>query len=68
MPLKLGTGVYADLGKVSETAGGLTDLPLQAAWGFSLFGSFFTDDFLGSADFGFSQDVRSIYLKLGYSF
>lgn len=67
-PLKLGSGVYVDTGKVSDTLDELPQTPLRLSWGFALFGSYFTDDFLGSADFGFSPEGSSVYLRLGHAF
>lgn len=68
LPLKLGSGVYADLGRLSESLRLLGSSPTRAAWGVALFGSYFTDDFLGSADFGFSGGEQSLYLRLGHAF
>lgn len=68
MPFKLGSGLYTDLGKISEHLTALAASPLRPAWGLALFGSYFTDDFLGSADFGFSPGATSVYLQLGHAF
>jgi hypothetical protein len=67
-PLKIGSGVFIDAGRIADKASLLSQSPTRIAWGFALFGSYFTDDFLGSADFGFSQGERSMYLRLGHAF
>ena len=68
LPLKLGSGVYVDAGRVSEELRLIGQSPTRLAWGIAFFGSYFTDDFLGSADFGFSKDGSSLYLRLGHAF
>jgi hypothetical protein len=68
LPLKLGSGLYIDAGKVSDTLEQIPQTPLRLSWGLALFSSYFTDDFLGSADFGFSPEGSSVYLRLGHAF
>lgn len=68
LPLKGGLGVFADSGRVGNTYSELLRSPQRVAYGISAIGSYFTDDFLGAADLGFSQDGVSLYLKLGHSF
>ncbi len=68
MPLRLGSGLYTDLGRLSGRLPELSSSPTRAAWGVALFGSYFTDDFLGSADLGFSAGQTSLYLRLGHAF
>ncbi|MEK6578566.1 MAG: BamA/TamA family outer membrane protein, partial [Bdellovibrionota bacterium] len=67
MPLKGGTGIFADTGKIGDTFPRMLTRPFQAAWGITFFGSYFTDDFLGSADIGFSKDGMGIYIGLGHA-
>jgi hypothetical protein len=68
LPLKVGTGIFYDLGKVSDTFSGFGHEAFHHSYGFSIFGSYFTDDFLGSADFGFSEGTAAFYVRLGHPF
>lgn len=68
LPFKLGTGVFYDVGKIADTIPGLADERFHHSYGFSIFGSYFTDDFLGSSDFGFSEGNMIFYVRLGHPF
>lgn len=68
LPLKGGLGVFADTGKVFDQLDRITAAPLQWAVGMSFFASYFTDDFLGIADIGFSKEGSALYLKIGHAF
>jgi len=68
LPLKAGAGIFIDTGKIAEIFPALVSAQTQVAAGFSLLGSYFTDDFLGVADFGFSKDGMALYLRLGHAF
>ena len=66
-PLKGGAGVFLDTGQIADALPRLFQNPVRWAWGVTLFGSYFTDDFLGSADFGFSKEGSAVYLRLGHA-
>lgn len=66
-PLKGGAGLFMDTGYIADSVSGVGGSPLRWAWGVSLFGSYFTDDFIGSADFGFSPEGSALYLRLGHA-
>lgn len=66
-PLKGGAGVFLDTGLIADSVSRVGRTPLRWAWGVSLFGSYFTDDFIGSADFGFSPEGSALYLRLGHA-
>lgn len=68
LPGKVGAGVFFDHGRAGDTLSRLISTRPHSAVGFSLFSSYFTDDFLGSADFGFSEDGMSFYIGLGHAF
>jgi len=68
LPLKLGTGIFVDSGKIASNFASIFDNSIHYAYGFSLFGSYFTDDFLGTADFGFSEGLVAFYFRLGHAF
>ncbi len=64
----MGGGLFTDFGLSGLSPGELFSSPLRSAWGFTLFGSYFTDDFLGSMDVGFSQGASAVYLRIGHAF
>lgn len=68
LPFKLGTGIFFDTGMVSDRLSDLPDERLHHSYGISIFGSYFTDDFLGSADLGFSEGQTVFYVRLGHPF
>lgn len=68
LPLKAGAGLFVDTGKTGLSLADLAESPLRYAWGFTLFGSYFTDDFLGSMDVGFSQGSSAVYVRFGHAF
>jgi len=68
LPLKAGGGPFVDTGTIGSTLGQLFQGELQKTAGFSFFGSYFTDDFLGHADIGFSKESTQVYLGLGHAF
>ncbi len=68
LPLKIGSGVFADFGWIGDSPGQAFASGVHKAWGANLFGSYFTDDFLGSADLGFSEGTTTLYLRLGHAF
>lgn len=68
LPLKFGEGIFAEAGRVGNSLARLAAESTHATWGFSIFGSYFTDDFLGGADFGFSEDGLHFYFNLGHAF
>lgn len=68
LPLKAGTGIFVDGGQVGENFGRLFETSTRLSAGFSLFGSYFTDDFMGRADVGFSAEGYNLYLLVGYAF
>lgn len=68
LPLKAGTGVFADLGRAGDTASRLFEGETHVGYGVSFFGSYFTDDFLGHMDFGASKEGRSVYIAVGHAF
>lgn len=67
-PLKGGLGVFSDVGWISDRLADLPQADLHPAFGISLFGSYFTDDFLGVFDIGFAEGNRIVYLRLGHAF
>lgn len=67
LPLKGGTGVFLDMGRVADTTSGLLTSRTHVGWGISVFGSYFTDDFVGSADLGFCEGSTAFYLRLGHA-
>ena len=68
LPWKLGTGVFTDLGKIADTSSRLFSGKNHISYGISIFGSYFTDDFIGHADIGFGEESTAIYLGLGHVF
>ncbi len=68
LPFKGGGGLFAELGRVGDTLSELGSTPTRPSGGFTLFGSYFTDDFIGAADLGFSQDGTNFYLHLDHAF
>ncbi len=68
MPLKFGQGLFFDIGRVGDSMIQILTAKTHFAWGFSLFGSYFTDDFLGGLDVGFSEGSYSYYFNLGFAF
>jgi hypothetical protein len=68
MPLKVGSGVFLDSGKIAQGYNELVSNDFKWAWGVSLFGSYFTDDFLGTMDIGFSHGETAFYMRLGHAF
>jgi outer membrane protein assembly factor BamA len=68
MPLKGGLAVFGDAGRVASDWSGLFRGRAHFGAGLSLFGSYFTDDFIGSADLGFSEGTQALYLRLGHAF
>ena len=68
LPLKFGEGIFAEVGRVGNSLARLATESTHLTWGFSIFGSYFTDDFLGGADFGFSEDGLHFYFNLGHAF
>lgn len=67
-PLKMGAGVFVDSGKVGDRFSRLASGKTHISYGITLFSSYFTDDFLGHADIGFSEETTSLYLGLGHVF
>ncbi len=59
-PLKGGAGLFVETGATSAVT--------RLTYGISLFGSYFTDDFIGTADLGFSAGRGLLYLQLGHAF
>ncbi|MBC7690876.1 MAG: hypothetical protein H7222_03850 [Methylotenera sp.] len=68
LPLKLGTGVFIDTGKIASSVSQLTSSSFHSGYGCSLFGSYFTDDFVGSTNIAFSEGATALYLILGFSY
>lgn len=68
-PLKAGAGLFVDMGRVGDNLGRLINNRNLFAWGITMFASYFTDDFLGHFDIGFSEDTQgAVYVSLGHSF
>jgi hypothetical protein len=68
LPAKAGLGIFLDTGKVGQTWGRLLDDELHTTGGFSLLGSYFTDDFLGSLDVAFSREGYTAQIQMGHAF
>lgn len=68
LPLKAGAGVFVDAGKIGDSLARLASTPMHWGWGLTFFGSYFTDDFLGAADIGFSEGSTAVYFRLGHAF
>lgn len=68
-PLRLGHGVFVEAGRVGDNFQRLVDKTMTH-WsaGLSLFASYFTNDFVGCADLGFSEGNTSFYFRIGQSF
>lgn len=65
LPLKLGTGIFTDAGWVAPTLGELLSSRTHVGYGVSWIASYFTDDFIGSMDIGFSEGQSALYMRLG---
>ncbi len=68
LPFKLGSGIFVDAGKIAESTAELFERKPELSYGMSFFGSYFTDDFVGSASIGASRHGTALYLKLGHAF
>ncbi|MGE0617064.1 MAG: hypothetical protein AB7P04_15645 [Bacteriovoracia bacterium] len=67
LPLKIGGGIFAETGKIGDSFGRIFTNTNHFAWGLTGFGSYFTDDFVGSADLGFYDGNTAFYIQLGHS-
>jgi hypothetical protein len=68
LPLKAGGGFFVDMGQVGDDITRLFPSPFHLGCGISGFASYFTDDFLGSADLGFAEGNVTLYVGLGHAF
>ncbi len=68
MPLKVGSGVFVDTGKIGASLGEIRNNPFHKSAGVSIIGSYFTDDFVGTTDIAFSEGGYAYYLTLGHAF
>jgi hypothetical protein len=67
LPLRLGAGIFGEWGMAGDTFGRLFTTRGHPTWGLTFFGSYFTDDFVGRADIGFSPDGFSTYVGIGHA-
>ncbi len=67
-PAKIGLGLFTDAGHIGDSFPRLFTTSTHFSWGGSLFGSYFTDDFLCNGDLGISQEGMYIYAGLGHAF
>lgn len=67
IPLKGGIGVFLDSGWAGDNLGRLFQNGAHLGYGVSFIGSYFTDDFVGHMDLGFSKEGSSISISLGHA-